>query len=176
MRISPYLYPCCSVLAARFSNITKFECSHRRAIVTYSHDIFHNEYKRPHHATWEISHLYIENKYHHLTLENKFRLLLNKGVHIMHRLRFLCEIRFKPELWRDCQFYIAWAHLPALGLPESSQTQLHKSRVVPRRNTGRCCKLLSHARWQWLAMVFYNVTRIPVAGVRHRYLSVCWRD
>ena len=80
MRILPYLSSCCSVLAARFSNLTKFECSHRRDAVTYTHDIFHNKYKRPHHATRKISNLYIENKYNHLTLQKKFRLLLNKGV------------------------------------------------------------------------------------------------
>ena len=85
MRISPYLYPCCSVSATRFSNLTKFECSHRRAAKTYTHDIFHDECKRPHHATWKIWNLCIENKYHHLTLENKFRLLLNKGVHFHWR-------------------------------------------------------------------------------------------
>ena len=81
------IYPCYSVLAARFSNITKFEYSHRRAAITYTHDIFHNECKRPHHAAWKISNLYIENKCHHLTPENKFRLLLTKGVH-----NFLCSI------------------------------------------------------------------------------------
>ena len=45
MRILPYLSSCCSVLAARFSNLTKFECSHRRDTVTYTHDIFHNKCK-----------------------------------------------------------------------------------------------------------------------------------
>ena len=82
MRVLLYLHvcPCCGVLAARFSNLTKFECSHRRDTITYTHDIFHNKCKRPHHATRKISNLYIENKYHHLTLQKKFRLLLNKDV------------------------------------------------------------------------------------------------
>ena len=31
-------------------------------------------------SSCKISNLYIENKYHHLALENKFRLLLNKSV------------------------------------------------------------------------------------------------
>ena len=82
MRISPYLYTCCSVLAARFSDLTKFESSHRRDAIIYTHDIFHNERKRLHHAIWKISNLYIENKYHRLTPKNIFRLLLNKGVHL----------------------------------------------------------------------------------------------
>ena len=81
MRISPYISPCCSVLAAfLFTNLTKFECSHRCAAITYTHDIFHNKWKRSYHATWQISNLSIENEYHHLTLQNKFWLLLNKGV------------------------------------------------------------------------------------------------
>ena len=82
MPVSPYLYTCCSVLAARFSNLTKFECLLRRDAITYTHDIFHNECKRPHHATWRIWNLDIENEYHYLTLENKFRLLLIKGVEL----------------------------------------------------------------------------------------------
>ena len=69
------------VLAARFSNLTTFELSHRRDVVTYIGDIFYNKCKRPHHVTWKISNLYIENKYHYLTSQKKFRLLLNKGVH-----------------------------------------------------------------------------------------------
>ena len=80
MRILPYLCPCCGILAARFSNITTFECSHRRDAITYTHDIFQTKCKRPHHATRKFSNLYIENKYHLLTLQKKFRLLLNKGV------------------------------------------------------------------------------------------------
>ena len=51
MRILPYLSPWCGVLAARFSNLTKFECSHKRDAVTYTHDNFHNKCKRPRHAT-----------------------------------------------------------------------------------------------------------------------------
>ena len=80
MIMLPYLCPCCGVLVARFSNFITFECSHRRDAITYTHDIFHNECKRPHHATRQISNLYIENKNHLLTLQKKFRLLLNKGV------------------------------------------------------------------------------------------------
>ena len=80
IRILSYLSPCCGVLAARFSNLTNFECSHRRDAVTHTHYIFHNISIGPHHATRKISNLYIENKYHHLTLQNKSRLLLNKGV------------------------------------------------------------------------------------------------
>ena len=64
MRISPYLCPCGSGLAARFSNLTKVECSHRRGAITYTHDIFHNRCKRPHHATRKNSNLYIERKCH----------------------------------------------------------------------------------------------------------------
>ena len=51
MRILPYLSPCYGVLAARFSNLTKFECSHGRDAAIYTHDIFHNKCKRTHHAT-----------------------------------------------------------------------------------------------------------------------------
>ena len=71
MRILPYLSPCCAVLAARFSNLTIFECSHRRHVITYTNDIFNNKWKRPHYATRNISNLYIENKYHQLTLQKK---------------------------------------------------------------------------------------------------------
>ena len=77
--VSPYLYTCCSVLAALFSNLTKFECLHRRDAITYTHDIFHNECKRPHHATWKILNLYIEKKYHHLTLENEIPITFEQG-------------------------------------------------------------------------------------------------
>ena len=81
MRILPYLSLCCGVLEARFSNLTEFESSHRHDAVTYPHDISQNKCKRPHYATRKISKLYIENRYHHLTLQKEFRLLLNKGVH-----------------------------------------------------------------------------------------------
>ena len=88
-----YLSPCCSVLATHFSNLTTFDCSHRRYVVTYTHDIFHNKCKGPHRATRKNSNLYIENKYQHLTLQKKFRLLLNKGV----RCRNAGETKhFKP--------------------------------------------------------------------------------
>ena len=83
MRILLYLFPCCGVLAARFSNLPQFECSHRRDTITYTQDIFHNKCKRPHHVTRKMSNLYIVNKYYHLTLQKKFRLLLNKGVPAM---------------------------------------------------------------------------------------------
>ena len=79
MRMLPYLNPCCGVLTAHFSNLTKFECSHRRDIITYTHDIFNNRCKIPHYATRKMTH--IENKNHQLTSQNKFRLILNKGVH-----------------------------------------------------------------------------------------------
>ena len=69
MRILPYLCPCCGVLAARFSNLTRFECSHRRDAVTHTHDIFNTNCTRPHHITRKISNLYIENKYHLSTLK-----------------------------------------------------------------------------------------------------------
>ena len=85
MIILPYQSPRCGVLAARFSNLTKFERSHRHDAITYTHDIFHNKCPRPHHATQKISNIYIENKYHHLTLQKIFRLLLNKGVHILDK-------------------------------------------------------------------------------------------
>ena len=81
MRILPYLSLCCGVLEARFSNLTEFESSHRHDAVTYPHDISQNKCKRPHYATRKMSKLYIKNKYHHLTLQKEFRLLLNKGVH-----------------------------------------------------------------------------------------------
>ena len=88
MTISPYLCTCCSVLTARLSNLTKFQCPHRRDAVIYTHVIFHNKCKKPRHSTWKFSNIYFKNKYHHLTL-HKFRLLLNKGVHalILQKLR-----------------------------------------------------------------------------------------
>ena len=82
MRILPYLSPCCGVLAARFSNLTILECSHRRDFIIYTHDISNNKCKRPQYATQKMSNLYIENKYHQLTLQKIFRLLLNKGVEL----------------------------------------------------------------------------------------------
>ena len=69
MRILPYLSTCCAVLAARFSNFTIFECSHRCQVITYTNDIFNNKCRRPHYTTRKISNLYIENKYHQLTLQ-----------------------------------------------------------------------------------------------------------
>ena len=89
MRILPYLSPCCDVLAARFSNLTIFECSHRRDVITHTHDIFNNKCKIPPYATRKTSNLYIENKYHQLTLQKKFQLLLNKGVqHSQQNIRY----------------------------------------------------------------------------------------
>ena len=79
MRISSYLCPWCSVLAAHFSNLTRVECSHRRDAETYTHGIFHNNCKRPHHATWKLSNLYIENKYHDLTLHKKIPITFVQG-------------------------------------------------------------------------------------------------
>ena len=35
-KTSPYNCPCCSVLAARFSNLTKFGCSPRRGGISYT--------------------------------------------------------------------------------------------------------------------------------------------
>ena len=52
-----------------FLNLTKFKCSHTRDAITYTHDIFLNRCKRPHNASWKMSNLVIENKYHHLTLQ-----------------------------------------------------------------------------------------------------------
>ena len=92
--------PCCSILTARFSNLTKFECSHMREAITYTHDIFRNECKRLHLATWKISILYIENNYHHLTLQKQFRLLLNKVV-IMHRCKSIkCLISLSSQIMK----------------------------------------------------------------------------
>ena len=85
------------------------------------------------------------------------------------RQRFLREIEFQPEIQWDCQFYSEGADMPALEFPESSQTHLHRSQLVPWGDARGCGELLSHTRWQWLAMVFYYVTRGSVAGVQHRY-------
>ena len=35
-KTSPYICPCCSVLTARFSNLTKFGCSPRRGGISYT--------------------------------------------------------------------------------------------------------------------------------------------
>ena len=103
MIISPYLYPYCSVLAASFG--TKFGCSYRRVAIRYTHDIFHNICKRPHHATGKISNLYIENKYHHLTLENKFRLLWTR----VYNSNFTVQLQF-PVMWQ--RKIIPWMYCP----------------------------------------------------------------
>ena len=97
MRITPNLCPCCNVLVERFSNLTKFECSHRHAPITQTHDVFHNKCKILHNTTWRISYLYIENKYHHLTLQNKFRLLLNKGVVLKRMIKASKNNRSLPH-------------------------------------------------------------------------------
>ena len=68
-----------------FLNFTTFECSHRRDAITDTHDIFHNKYKRPHHATRKISNLYNEYKYHLLTLQKtKIPITFEQGSIIIH--------------------------------------------------------------------------------------------
>ena len=70
MRISPHLWPCCSVLTALL-NLANLDCQPRRDGVSCSFDIFRHKYKRPHHATWNISNAFIETKYHLLLLRKK---------------------------------------------------------------------------------------------------------
>ena len=166
MRISPCLYPCCSVLATRFSNLTKFDCSHRRAAITYTQDIFHNECKRPHHATWKISNQYNENKYHHLTLENKFRLLLNKGVHMLypHETIWMPLAWTNGEFWqisladfRLCSAGVNWTNELGQsatfgGLPLTTQYQQHPlfiPEATSRQNFTPWWRILSVYHW-WL--------------------------
>ena len=119
MRILPYLSPCCAVLAARFSNLTIFECSHRRHVIAYTNDIFNNKCKRPHYATRKNSNLYIENKYHQLTLQKKFRLLLNKGVHGLI-MGFRClQLRKRVQWWGHGRY----DDLPCSVIVSVSQTK-----------------------------------------------------
>ena len=47
-----------------FSKLTNFECLSRRGGVSQTYDIFHNNYKRPHHTTYSILNPYIETKHH----------------------------------------------------------------------------------------------------------------
>ena len=54
MKMSPFFYPCCTVLTAHVSNLTKFECSSQCDSVSYTYDIFHNKCQRPYHAKWKI--------------------------------------------------------------------------------------------------------------------------
>ena len=132
MRILPNLSPCCGVLAARFSNLTKFECSHRRDAVTYTHDIFHNKCKRPRHAIGKISNLHLENKYHHLTLQKWFLLLLNKGVVTETKRKVVSKITkenpyftLMGELWGVSKIGASKIH----NLP-SSLRHWHKEREI----------------------------------------------
>ena len=37
-----------------FSNLTTFECSHRRDAITYTRDVFYSKCKRPHRVTWKF--------------------------------------------------------------------------------------------------------------------------
>ena len=59
----------CSVFAAIFLNLANFKCLPEHDPVSQNHDIFQNRCKRPHHATWKISHVYIEIKCHLLVLQ-----------------------------------------------------------------------------------------------------------
>ena len=137
-RMSPYLYQCCGVLGACFSNLTKFECSHKRAAITYTHDIFHNKCKRPHHTTCKISNLYIENECHHLTLENKFWVLLNKGVQHsfgsnLFELRYLI-LAYEPSQWhritRPCPKYLLLALTSSYIFHSQTCYQLNKMAAI----------------------------------------------
>ena len=70
-------------------NLANFDCLSWRDGVSYIYDIFHNKYKRLHHATWKFSYSYIETKYHLFCIVKKtIRLLLNKGVHMAHSTIF----------------------------------------------------------------------------------------
>ena len=83
MTISPHiLNPVVAFLQYFFSNLTAFECTPRRDGESYTYDVFHNKCKRPHHATYRISNLYIETKYHLSTLQKKSK-LFTKGVHVI---------------------------------------------------------------------------------------------
>ena len=110
MRILSYLCPCCGVFAARFSNLTTFECSHWRDALTFTHDILHNKCKRPQQTTQKISNLYNENIYHHLTLQQKFRYFLNKGVCVSLPQWIKVNQRSDPNCskWLQIVFSLLW--------------------------------------------------------------------
>ena len=81
----------------------------------------------------------------------------------------LCEFGLSPDIQWNCQFNIGWADMPTLGFPASPQAHLHWCRVIPRCDTRGSGKLLPHARWQWLAMVFNYYSRDPMAVVQLWY-------
>ena len=110
MRILPYLNPYCGVLTARFSNLTKFKCSHRRDIITYTHDIFNNRCKRPHYSTPKISNLYIENEYHQLTSQKKSDYFWTR-VDISTHWRLIFFITLKHLNTWDTHSYLFWIYL-----------------------------------------------------------------
>ena len=151
MRISPYLCPCCSVLAKRFSNLTKFECTHRRAAITHTNGIFHNKCKRPHNATWNISNLYIENKYHHLTLQNKFWLLLNKGVVFKRMIKASKNNRSLPS---------------AMGHKHQSQNDNYCF------NAFLCTKSVS-CSWWWMAYLVQSFVMVIALFLAKGSLYTC---
>ena len=110
MRILPYLNPCCGVLTARFSNLTKFECSHRRDIITYTHDIFNNKCKTPHYVTWKISNLYIENEYHQLTLQKNSDYFWTRVYDIL-QLLFTSKLNMTDVVvYSECQHSFQLSH------------------------------------------------------------------
>ena len=68
-------------LASHFSNFTDFRHLQIPNAWTKYYEILPAHTKTPHNTPHKIARLYFEFKYHFSTLQNKFRLLLNKGVH-----------------------------------------------------------------------------------------------
>ena len=68
-------------LASHFSNFTDFRHLQIPNAWTKYYEILPAHTKTPHNTTHKIARLYFEFKYHFSTLQKKFRLLLNKGVH-----------------------------------------------------------------------------------------------
>ena len=68
-------------LTSHFSNFAEFrQLQIPNARMKY-YEIWPAYTKTPHNTTHKIANLYFESKYHFLTLQKTFRLLLNKGVH-----------------------------------------------------------------------------------------------
>ena len=93
-------------LTSHFSNFADFRQLQISNAWTKYYEILPAHTKTPHDTTHKIASLYFEFKYHFSTLQRKFRLLLNKGVH-KEMLFMNNEIKFiewRP-VWIACLSY-----------------------------------------------------------------------
>ena len=90
------------------------------------------------------------------------------------RCRVLYTIGLPPKLQCSRQFHTGRTDVSTLGLSGTPQTSFRRPWFVPGGHARGRCELLSYARRQWMALVFYYGTRCPLTRVLFR-CKVVWR-